>query len=156
MKSQTLSDRRIDELRDDLRRLYGVDPFPDDGLIRRVEYGDGVITVDGDPAYAFDNGDIFPLISTLIDDVFIPSITVDMGAVKPVVSGADIMYPGIIRADDDVTSGSIVVIIDEDNAKPIAVARVTDDADGLVEKDSGVAGSSVHYVGDDLWDEFIG
>ena len=156
MKSQTLSDRRIDELRDDLRRLYGVDPFPDDGLIRRVEYGDGVITVDGDPAYAFDNGDIFPLISTLIDDVFIPAITVDMGAVKPVVSGADIMYPGIIRADDDVSSGSIVIIIDEDNAKPIAVARVTDDADGLVEKDSGVAGSSVHYVGDDLWDEFIG
>lgn len=156
MKSQTLSNSRIRELRSQFNELYGVDPLPDDAMIRRIEYADGVITIDGDAKYAFDDDNIYPLISALIDTVFIPAVTVDMGAVKPVVSGADIMCPGVIRADDMIESGDIVAVVDEDNAKPIAVSRVTKDATDLVEDNSGVGGTSLHYVGDDLWDEFIG
>lgn len=155
MQSQTLSDRRIDEIRGLLRSSYGVDPLPEDALIRRVEYGDGVLTVDGEPAYFYDDDDVIPLLSTLLTDtVFLPVVTIDMGAVPPISSGADLMCPGVVDADEDVRTGDIVAAVDEDNEKPIAVARTTVSGEDLVEKMNDVGAVSLHHVGDELWDEF--
>lgn len=155
MQSQTLSDRRVSDIRDELQDTYGVDPIPSDALVRLIQYEDGVLTVDGDPRYAHHDNTIIPLLSGLLRDNFTATITIDMGAVKPVSSGADIMAPGVTDADESVKPGRIVSVIDEDNEKPIAVVRATSDAASMVDAKEGVVAESLHYVGDDLWDEFI-
>ena len=48
-------------------------------------------------------------------------ITVDMGAVRFVVNGADIMAPGIVDVDSDIEEGDLVWMRDVNNNKPLAV-----------------------------------
>ena len=60
-----------------------------------------------------------------------------MGAVKFVVSGADIMRPGITDIDEDIHEGEIIVIIDENNKKPLAVGKALLSATEMKEQEKG-------------------
>ena len=155
MKSYTLSDSRIRDLRSKLQSTLGVDPLPDDAMIRFVEYGDGVITVDGDARMFYDDETVYPLLPFLLENNFLDAITIDMGAVPPISSGADVMTPGIVDAASGISKGSTVSVVDEDNNKPIAVATSRMDAEDLRSSNSGVGATNQHYVGDTLWDEFF-
>ncbi len=77
-------------------------------------------------------------------------VTVDMGAVKFVAKGADIMSPGIVAVDPDVRTGDLVVVCDEVHGKPLAVGRALVDADAMM-GNRGKAVKSIHYVGDRIW-----
>lgn len=155
MKSYTLSDSRIRDLREQLRQIYGVDPLPDDAMIRFVEYEDGVITVDGDARLYYDEDTVYPLLPFLLDNNFLKTITIDMGAVPPISSGADVMTPGVTDAAPSISDGSIVSVIDEDNRKPIAVATSKLTSEELESANSGIGAVTKHYVGDALWNEFF-
>ena len=50
-------------------------------------------------------------------------VTVDMGAVKFVYNGADVMAPGIVAADPAIKVGDIVWVRDEKNLRPLAVGE---------------------------------
>ena len=78
-------------------------------------------------------------------------ITVDMGAVKFVANGADIMGPGIVEAEASIVEGSLVWIRDERNNRPLAIGRTIVPADELGRKPKGKAVLSLHHVGDKLW-----
>lgn len=78
-------------------------------------------------------------------------ITVDMGAVKFVTNGADVMGPGIIEADDGISEGDLVWIRDERNRMPLAVGMALRDSEGIRAKEKGKAVMMLHYVGDKLW-----
>ena len=78
-------------------------------------------------------------------------VTVDMGAVKFVSNGADVMAPGIIAADDEIQRGDIVWVRDERNFQPLAVGRALMTGPEMVEKKSDKAIESLHFVGDRLW-----
>ena len=78
-------------------------------------------------------------------------VTVDMGAVKYVASGADIMSPGIVDADPMIKSGDYVWIRDVNNKRPIAVGKALVDRDKMGKGMSGKAIKNLHYVGDELW-----
>ena len=80
----------------------------------------------------------------------LPSVTVDKGAIKFVVNGADIMRPGITAAQD-FAEGDFVVIIDENYGKPLCVGRALFSSSQLLEKNSGKVVVSLHFVGDDIW-----
>ena len=53
-------------------------------------------------------------------------ITVDMGAVKFVCSGADIMRPGITQIDENISESDTVIIIDEKNKKALETYTLPD------------------------------
>lgn len=155
MKSYTLSDSRIRDLRSELENRFGTDPLPDDALLRFVEYEDGVITIDGEARLYYDEDKLYPLIPLLLEDNFLKQIVVDMGAVEPVVSGADVMAPGVTDADKDIQESDVVSVVDEDNGKPIGVAVATTSGEDIVSSTNGVAAQSQHYVGDTIWDTFF-
>lgn len=78
-------------------------------------------------------------------------VTVDMGAVKFVANGADIMAPGIVDADPAIKKDDFVWIRDVNNKRPLAVGIALVDAGGMGKGKSGKAVKSMHYVGDEIW-----
>ncbi len=78
-------------------------------------------------------------------------VTVDMGAVKYVANGADIMGPGIVEVDDQVSKGDLVWIRDERNRRPLAIGRAVMPASEMSTKPKGRSVLSIHHVGDKLW-----
>ena len=78
-------------------------------------------------------------------------VTVDMGAVKYVCNGADVMGPGIVEVDLDVKAGDLVWIRDVKNRQPLAVGKAIVDAAAMLRKEKGKAVEAVHHVGDKLW-----
>lgn len=78
-------------------------------------------------------------------------VTVDMGAVKFVYNGADVMGPGIVDFDSGIAEGDLVWVRDVKNLQPLAVGRSQVSADVLARKEKGKAVESIHHVGDKLW-----
>ena len=78
------------------------------------------------------------------------AVTVDMGAVKFVTNGADIMAPGIVAADPTIEVGQWVWIRDERNKQPLAVGRALVPGAAMV-RGRGKAVKSLHHLGDKLW-----
>lgn len=78
-------------------------------------------------------------------------VTVDMGAVRFVTNGADIMGPGIVDADPEIKAGDIVWIREERHQKPLAVGQALSDGSVLKAKTKGKQVKSLHFVGDRIW-----
>jgi len=78
------------------------------------------------------------------------AVTVDMGAVRFVANGADVMAPGIVEADPALQEGSWCWVRDERNRQPLAVGRALVPAAAMV-RGRGKAVRSVHHIGDRLW-----
>lgn len=76
-------------------------------------------------------------------------VTVDSGAVKFIVNGADVMSPGIVSADPEIAPGDLVVVIEEMHKKPLAIGRAL--IAGTEMKGAGKAVKSLHHVGDQIW-----
>ena len=78
-------------------------------------------------------------------------VTVDMGAVKFVYNGADVMGPGISEVDLGVKVGDLVWVRDERNKRPLSVGRALVGAESMARKEKGKSVSAMHHVGDKLW-----
>ncbi|HLE47975.1 MAG TPA: PUA domain-containing protein [Candidatus Thermoplasmatota archaeon] len=78
-------------------------------------------------------------------------VTVDMGAVRFVTNGADVMGPGIVDADPGIKTGDLVWVREERHGKPLAIGVALADGPGLTTKAKGKQVKSLHYVGDRLW-----
>jgi len=110
------------------------------------------ILVNGQPwLFSVENSVYFP---TVRGAMFIKPkkkiVTVDMGAIKFVAKGADIMSPGIIDVDNGIRRGDLVIICDEVHHKPLAIGRALVNADAMM-GNRGKAVKSIHYVGDRIW-----
>ena len=78
-------------------------------------------------------------------------VTVDMGAVKFVYNGADVMAPGIVDADPEIQEGDAVWVRDEKNLKPLAVGKALMDGKAMKSGTSGKALKTIHYISDEIW-----
>lgn len=78
-------------------------------------------------------------------------VTVDMGAVKFVLNGADVMAPGIVEADPAIAPGDLVWIRDERNKQPLAIGEAIVAGTAMPRGPKGKAVKAIHHVGDDLW-----
>lgn len=84
----------------------------------------------------------------LQNPTILPQITVDMGAVKFIVNGADVMRPGITHIPETIQKGDLVVVIDQNNKKPLVVGIALFDAADMKE---GKVIKNIHRIGDDIW-----
>lgn len=110
------------------------------------------ILVDGEPYIIIIDDKPFPTLkAALKTDIESKTVTVDMGAIKFVSNGADIMSPGIVAASEGIESGDIVLIIDETHGKPLAIGISLISGEEMVANDSGKAVETKLYVGDDIW-----
>ena len=78
-------------------------------------------------------------------------VTVDMGAVKFVYNGADVMGPGVVACDSTVSEGDLVWVRDVKNLRPLAVGMAAASGETILKKDKGRVVQSIHHVGDRLW-----
>jgi len=78
-------------------------------------------------------------------------VTVDMGAVRFLANGADVMAPGIMDADPSIEKDDLVWVRDERNLRPLCVGRALMPGPEMGPADSGKAIRTMHYVGDPIW-----
>ena len=110
------------------------------------------ILVDGEPYIIIIDEKAFPTLkAALANAIDGKTVTVDMGAVRFVTNGADIMSPGIVAADEGIEPGDIVLIVDETHHKPLAIGVSLKTGEEMVENDSGKAIETKHFVGDEIW-----
>ena len=110
------------------------------------------ILVDGEPYIIIIDDKPFPTLKAALENqIDSKKVTVDLGAIRFVSNGADILCPGIVAADDGIEKGDIVLIIDETHGKPLAIGVSLITGEEMVENDSGKAVETKHYVGDEIW-----
>ena len=78
-------------------------------------------------------------------------VVVDMGAVKFMAKGADVMSPGITEADPNIKKGEMVVVMDETHRKPLAIGRSLISGKKMIESHQGKAVKTLHHIGDKIW-----
>lgn len=79
------------------------------------------------------------------------TITIDMGAIKYIINGADIMRPGITHIDDNIKKDEPILIIDQTHKKPLAIGISQLSSPELQTTTTGKVIKNIHYVGDELW-----
>ena len=110
------------------------------------------ILVNGEPYIIMINDKPYPTLKAALNiDLGGKVVVVDMGAVRFMSKGADVMSPGIVDADDEIVEGDIVLIVDETHNKPLAIGISQITGPEMVENSEGKAIKTIHYVGDDIW-----
>ena len=109
-----------------------------------------IITGDGITAVKIGE-DILPFLDdTPILEKF-PYVTVDMGAVKFVCKGANVMRPGITKFSD-FESGEIVCVVEESQNKFLAVGKAEISSKEAEDANKGEVIKNMHYISDDFWE----
>ena len=143
----------IDELRSSLADSLGVDIEGDTFELVELDGTEfDIVLVDGEKLVAYVDDE--PFLTVEGANEFPPQrglVTVDAGAIEFVSNGADVMRPGIVEVDDGITDGDLVAIAEETHGKVLAVGRAQTDSDDM-HGDSGKVVSSIHHVGDDLYE----
>ncbi|MBN1385524.1 RNA-binding protein [Candidatus Woesearchaeota archaeon] len=117
----------------------------------KVEQVDDFILLDGAPVCLVSGDIILPTLKAIISrGIRMSRVVVDMGAVKFVASGADIMRPGIVSFDD-FHDGALVLVVDEKHGKPLAVGQAKYSSGEMKRIDKGKVIRNIHYVGDRIW-----
>jgi len=142
----------VREINDVIKGSYGRDDFLNKKDKIELSKGDFKLILVNEMPYFFYPEDILvPTLKLCIKDCLLKKVTVDMGAVKFVTGGADIMRPGIVDIDTDVAFGDYVALVDEKNNIPLAVCKAKFSGEDIEQMRSGKVLENIHYVGDKLW-----
>jgi PUA-domain protein len=147
MKSTPL---KVKELNRQIEHL-GVNYHKKDQVVLLEDDKYKLIMVNKKPEFFYYEEKIVPTLKLLQDKDILKKITVDMGAVKFVVNGADIMRPGIVEIEDGIIKDDFIVIVDVNNKKPLAVGIALLPTEEMRNATGGKVIQNIHYVGDDLW-----
>ena len=80
----------------------------------------------------------------------LPNVVVDMGAIRFVCNGADVMAPGITEMGS-FELGDLVVIRDVTHGKALAIGIANKSSIDIEMSKKGKVIKNLHYVGDKLW-----
>ncbi len=149
-----LKDKDVESHYQELKAKLGDSPFePLEGVDIADHDGNKILLVDQRPLATFFNGEGFPTMNGLLNmNATKRYITVDMGAVKFVYNGADIMAPGIVDADESIEEGDLVWVRDVEHEKPLAVGRAMTNGKEMVQSEKGKVVKSLHHIGDEMFD----
>ncbi len=156
-KRHLLKKRAQREYMDRIEKELGAQPASLDPKVKLEEgildTGDHIILYEGEIIFFEEEDRLLPTLHAILRGVIlIPTVTVDMGAVRFVVNGADIMRPGITKVSDGIKQGSVVAIIDERHGKPLAVGVSKLSTEEMRAATEGKVIMSKHHVNDALWD----
>lgn len=151
MKKQ-LNKSEIQKLNKEIKEKYGVELFSKKDKVEIIEKNDvKMLAKDGKVMFFYHGEELIPTLKLLQENNFLKKITVDIGAVKFVVNGADIMKPGITKLDNGIEKGENAAIIDEKHGKIISVCKTLFSGEEIKGMDKGKVLQNLHYVGDKVW-----
>lgn len=94
----------------------------------------------------------------LPDPHLLPTIRIDRGAIRFILSGANIMAPGLLSAggqlppsDAKLDKGAIVIVTAQGKENAVAIGRLKNDTEEIKKLGKGVVVDNLHSLGDDLW-----
>jgi PUA domain protein len=148
-----LKTKDIKKIQNELKNAFNYVFFDETSSVETGDFeGIKLIVVESEPCFMFHENTIVFTLHGL--NKYKPKqnfVVVDMGAVKFVTSGADVMAPGIIDADENIVEDKQVWICDEKHHKPLAVGIAIMSGEQMIKEKSGKAIKIIHYVGDKLW-----
>jgi PUA domain protein len=97
------------------------------------------------------NDDYLPFLSETETLEKFPSVTVDMGAVKFMCKGANLMRPGI-RSFTEFEKNKLVCIIEESQHKFLAIGKSLVSSEEAEKMDKGEILKNIHYISDKFWE----
>jgi len=97
------------------------------------------------------NEDYLPFLSETEALKKFPNVMVDMGAVKFMCKGANVMRPGI-KKYTEFDKDSLVCIIEESQNKFLAVGKSLVSSSELETMEKGEVIKNIHYVSDRFWE----
>ena len=114
---------------------------------RFLYYSDGV-------AVAVQVGDVIvPFLKRIRNlKVICPFVVVDVGAIRFITNGADIMRPGITKISGEFDSGSVVLVREEKAGSALAFGVSLFSSEELLGIKKGKVIKNVHHLRDDFWD----
>ena len=149
---------QIKELQDDILKHYDekfvAQIFPKKARIEVIQ------TDAGDTLYAINNvlklwkskEGYIPVLTLLLNrQVDLKKIVVDKGAIRFVTNAADVMRPGITRIDPSIKKDDIVVIVDENHDRALAIGKAMFNADQMQEIKTGKVAKNLHTIQDNVW-----
>jgi PUA-domain protein len=141
---------KVKELNKEIE-LYGISYHKKDQAVIIEDEKFKLVLVDKKPEFFYYENKIVPTLKLLQQKDVLKKITVDMGAVKFVINGADIMRPGIVEIEDGINENDFIVVVDVNNKKPLAVGIALLNSEEMRSATSGKVIKNIHFVGDELW-----
>ncbi len=149
---------QIKELQDDISEHYDeqfvAQIFPKKAKVEIIQ------TDAGDTLYAVNNvlklwkskEGYIPVLTLLLNkQVELKKIVVDKGAIRFVTNAADVMRPGITHIEPSIKKGDIVVIVDENHDRALAIGKAMLNADQMKETKTGKVVKNLHTIQDNVW-----
>ncbi|MDH5463167.1 MAG: RNA-binding protein [Nitrosopumilus sp.] len=97
------------------------------------------------------NEDYLPFLSEIETLKKFPNVMVDMGAVKFMCKGANVMRPGI-KKYTEFEKDSLVCIVEESQHKFLAVGKSLVASSELESMEKGEVIKNIHYISDRFWE----
>ncbi|NND86559.1 MAG: RNA-binding protein [Nitrosopumilus sp.] len=97
------------------------------------------------------NDDYLPFLSETKMLERFPNVTVDMGAVKFMCKGANVMRPGI-KTFTEFEKDRLVCIVEESQHKFLAVGKAMVSSSELESMEKGEVIKNLHYISDKFWE----
>ncbi len=110
-----------------------------------------VIVINKEPAFFYHGNRLVPTLQYLQNHPLLKKVTIDMGAVKFIVNGADVMRPGIVEIEEGIVKNDVITIIDQKNKKPLAMGIALFNTEEMKSLSKGKVIKTIHYVGDEVW-----
>jgi len=105
----------------------------------------------GDLVFVQATGQYIPFLGSQGALSLFPAATVDEGAIRFLLNGADVMRPGVKSYDQWGGSNRIVVVKEEKKGRAIAVGLSMLQSESMAEVSKGTCLKNVHHVGDEYW-----
>jgi PUA-domain protein len=145
--------KEVESLASELKESLGCETFqPLDVLDIGEAGGNNIVVYQGKPVAIYIDEKPFLTVHGLL--LFPASkcyVTVDMGAVKFLANGADVMAPGVVDADPGIYTGMSVWVRDQNNLRPLLIGTALMNGPEMKSANAGKAVKTVHFVGDKLW-----
>lgn len=143
----------IEKINAELAQQFSVVDFfgkKDQVMLAEVDHK-MLVVKDNLPYFFYQDGKLVPTLKLLLQKPFLKQVVVDMGAVKFVSNGADVMRPGIVELDHSIKKDELVVVVDQNHKKPLCIAKALFSGEEIFILKQGKVLKALHWVGDEIW-----
>ncbi|MCG3225778.1 MAG: DUF1947 domain-containing protein [Candidatus Heimdallarchaeota archaeon] len=147
-------DRKLLQMK--LSEIYGesiVDLIRNTDNLEEARSDEGKILLKENRMWFFSYNDLLiPSIYCLRESSMkLPKVVVDVGAIRFITNGADVMAPGVVFFDETIRKDAIVAIHEERAETIIAVGMSLIDAQEFEKTKKGKVVKMLHYLKDNIW-----
>ncbi len=151
MKSNLISKSETSALLKTVSERWGME-FPKIKNLKVHQISDEVQIITGEGIKILKiNDEYLPFLSETETLEKFPSVMVDMGAVKFMCKGANLMRPGI-KKFTEFEKDKLVCIIEESQHKFLAVGKAMVSSSELENMEKGEVIKNMHYISDKFWE----